>query len=107
MLKTILLIGTLTCACSTSSFAKCVIASHYHQGKKTANGERFNPDGHTAAHRNLPFGTIVHVTNPRNGKSASVRINDRGPFIKGRELDLSRGAARTIGFSGVGRVCIS
>ncbi|MDJ0800030.1 MAG: septal ring lytic transglycosylase RlpA family protein [Calothrix sp. MO_167.B12] len=64
---------------------------------KTASGERFHPEAMTAAHRSLPFGTKVRVTNPRNGRSVVVRINDRGPFIRGRVIDLSYGAARVLG----------
>ncbi len=81
-------------------------ASYYKSGKRTANGERFDPMGLTAAHRSLPFGTKVLVTNLRNGKSVVVRINDRGPFIKGRVIDLSLGAARVVGLqrSGVAKV---
>ncbi len=71
-------------------------------GNRTATGERFNPEGMTAAHRNLPFGTRVRVTNTRNGRSVVVRINDRGPFIRGRVLDLSYGAARILGMLGQG-----
>jgi rare lipoprotein A len=67
------------------------------RGNKTANGERFNPDGHTAAHRTLPFGTCLMVGNPKTGKTVKVRVNDRGPFTKGYSLDLSHGAARAIG----------
>ena len=70
------------------------IASWYAHGRKTANGERFNPGAMTAAHRSLPFGTRVLVTNRTNGRSVVVRINDRGPFIAGRQIDLARGAAR-------------
>lgn len=66
-------------------------------GRRTANGERFDMDDLTAAHRTLPFGTKVRVTNARNGRSVVVRINDRGPFIGGRVIDLSRGAADAIG----------
>ncbi len=76
------------------------IASFYGRrfhGRLTANGERFNMRAMTAAHKTLPFGTMVRVTNPRNGRSVTVRINDRGPFIRGREIDLSRGAAEAIG----------
>ena len=81
-------------------------ASYYKSGHRTANGERFLPMGMTAAHKNLPFGTKLKVTNLRNGKSVIVRVNDRGPFIRGRVLDLSLGAARVIGLtaSGVGKI---
>jgi len=78
------------------------MASYYKSGKRTANGERFNPQGLTAAHRTLPFGTKVLVTNLRNGKSVIVRINDRGPFIRGRIIDLSLGAAKAVGLTGSG-----
>ncbi|HIK25866.1 MAG TPA: septal ring lytic transglycosylase RlpA family protein [Thermosynechococcus sp. M46_R2017_013] len=71
-------------------------------GARTANGERFNQDALTAAHRTLPFGTRVRVTNLQNGRSVVVRINDRGPFTGGREIDLSRGAAAAIGLIGAG-----
>lgn len=94
---------------STPAFSesRCVVASYYHEGKRTANGERYNPNGFTAAHRTLPFGTRLRVTNPRTGRSVDVRINDRGPFVRGRSLDLSVGAARAIGLTkqGVGKVC--
>ena len=66
-------------------------------GRKTAAGERFNPKAMTAAHRTLPFGTKVKITNPKNQKSVVVRINDRGPYIKGREYDLSYAAAKELG----------
>jgi rare lipoprotein A len=87
---------------------KTVIASYYQHGARTANGERYNPDGLTAAHKTLPFGTKVKVTNESNGKTVVVRINDRGPFTKGRTIDLSRGAAKAIGMigSGVARVTL-
>ena len=67
------------------------------RGNRTANGEVFNPNGYTAAHRSLPFGTCLLVSNPKTGKSVKVRVNDRGPFTKGLSLDLSAGAARAIG----------
>jgi rare lipoprotein A len=81
------------------------IASYYGYdwaGNKTASGQRFNPEAMTAAHRSLPFGTRVRVTNTRNGRSVVVRINDRGPYIRGRVIDLSSGAARIIGMIGSG-----
>ncbi len=87
------------------------IASFYSGGPSeggsiTANGERFNPSSYTAAHRTLPFGTRVRVTSVRTGKSVVVRINNRGPFIGGRVIDLSVGAARAIGLTqtGIGSV---
>lgn len=66
-------------------------------GRKTASGERFNQNAMTAAHRSLPFGTKVRVTNKRNGRSVVLRINDRGPFTGGRIIDLSKAAASRIG----------
>ena len=84
-------------------------ASHYGPGlagNPTASGEIFNPRKLTAAHRTLPLGSRVRVINPRNGQSVVVRINDRGPFVAGRVIDLSTAAARRIGLmqQGVGRV---
>ncbi len=80
--------------------------AHQFHGHKTANGETFNMDKLTAAHPSLPFGTWVRVTNLRNGKDVIVRINDRGPFVKGRIIDLSTSAAKEIGLikSGTARV---
>ncbi|MFN8390834.1 MAG: septal ring lytic transglycosylase RlpA family protein [Bdellovibrionota bacterium] len=69
------------------------------QGKKTASGETFNKDSLTAAHKSYPFGTKLKVTNPQNGKSVTVRVNDRGPYAKGRSLDLSDRAAKEIGIT--------
>lgn len=71
-------------------------------GNLTASGQRFNPEGMTAAHRSLPFGTQVRVTNTHNGRSVVLRINDRGPFIRGRIIDVSAGAARILGMMGSG-----
>ena len=81
------------------------MASYYGKemsGRRTANGERFNPAGLTAAHRSLPFGTKLKVTNLRNGKTVVVRVSDRGPFARGRVIDLSYGAASAIGMVGLG-----
>lgn len=75
--------------------------SRFH-GRPTASGEIYNQNIYTAAHRTLPFGTLVLVTNPTSGKSVLVRINDRGPFIAGRSIDLSRAAARAIGMEEAG-----
>lgn len=78
------------------------VASYYYSGHTVASGARFNPDGLTAAHRTLPFGTRVRVTHAGTGRSVNVTINDRGPFIGGRIIDLSRGAANVIGMIGQG-----
>ena len=80
-------------------------ATQYSTGSGTASGQAFRPDGLTAAHKKLPFGTRVRLTNPHTGASTVVTINDRGPFTRGRDIDLSRGAARAIGLTNVGTVC--
>lgn len=82
------------------------IASFYKFDSKTASGERFNPSELTAAHRTLPFGTRLRVTNLVTGQSVTVRVNDRGPFIPGRVVDVSRSAAETLGMidSGIATV---
>nr|ALS91121.1 rlpA: rare lipoprotein [uncultured bacterium] len=87
--------------------AGCGGASWYALGSKTASGERMNAGNLTAAHRSLRFGTKVKVTNRRNGRSVVVRINDRGPFVRGRVLDVSRAAARNLGMisAGTAKVC--
>jgi rare lipoprotein A len=90
-----------------SARAESGIASVYaYDGGKTASGERANPSALTAAHRTLPFGTRVQVVNRRNGKSVKVRINDRGPFVRGRVIDLTPAAARALGFSGLAPVTV-
>ncbi len=83
-----------------------IISAYYAEGVRTASGARFDPRGLTAAHRTLPFGTRLTVSNPRTGKSVTVVINDRGPFVTGVSLDLSLGAAQAIGMRGTGAVCI-
>jgi rare lipoprotein A len=81
------------------------IASVYsYKGGRTASGERMNPAGLIAAHRSLRFGTMVKVTNRRNGRTVVVRIIDRGPFVRGRVIDLSPAAAQALGFSGLAPV---
>lgn len=92
---------------ATADAAVIGMASYYKSGKRCANGELFNPHGLTAAHRNLKFGTKLRVTNLRTGKSVVVRINDRGPFIRGRIIDLSLGAAKVIGLTKTGVARIS
>jgi len=92
----------------------CTLASHYgvgdgYHGQTTANGERYNAYGNSVAHKWLPFGTRLRVTNQRNGKSVVVRVNDRGPYVGGRDLDLSYGAFSAIAHpgQGVASVCYS
>jgi len=101
--------ASLVALCANTAFAQCGSASWYALTSKTASGERMNPAAMTAAHRSLPFGTKLMVTNQRNGKSVTVRINDRGPFIKGRVIDLSKAAARELGFvsSGHTPICMT
>ncbi|GAA2306198.1 hypothetical protein GCM10010149_65020 [Nonomuraea roseoviolacea subsp. roseoviolacea] len=97
----------MTAAKHTSTKRKVVAsgtcgASYYAEGQTTASGERFNPSAMTAAHKTLPLGSRVRVINPRNGDSVTVRINDRGPYVGGRCLDLSRAAFAAIGNIGAG-----
>jgi rare lipoprotein A len=82
------------------------VASYYWEGSRVASGGKYNPNGLTAAHRTLPFGTRVRVSDPKTNRSVVVTINDRGPFVHGRVLDLSLGAARALGMEsrGVSRV---
>src|SRR5271166_417288 len=87
-----------------SASAQSGIASVYSEGSRTASGERASPGALTAAHRTLPFGTMVRVTNRSSGRSVVVRINDRGPFVRGRIIDLTPAAARALGFSGLANV---
>ena len=104
----------LFCACTgavqgETRQAETGIASvyTYEGGNRTANGERVNPRGLTAAHKTLPFGTVVKVTNTRNGRTVQVRINDRGPFKRGRIIDLTPAGAKVLGFDGLAPVSIS
>ncbi len=92
-----------------TEFQQCGKASWYKLDGKTASGEPADPGGMTAAHRTLPFGTEVTVTNLSNGRSVTLRINDRGPFSKGRVIDVTKAAAEKLGFinKGITRVKIS
>jgi rare lipoprotein A len=85
------------------------IASVYstESGSGTASGEKLNPGALTAAHRTLPFGTKVKVTNKKNGNSVVVRINDRGPFVRGRIIDVTPAAAKALGFNGLTQVTLN
>jgi rare lipoprotein A len=105
------IIGAVITICTSSALtassarAETGTASVYaYSGSKTASGERANPGGFTAAHRTLKFGTHVRVTNRRNGRNVIVRINDRGPFVRGRVIDITPAAARALGFSGLAPV---
>ena len=107
--KFILLTGFFILAASFSIFGEVyktgVTASYYAEdfhGKKTSNGERFNMNDLTCAHKSLPFNTILKVTNLANGKTCEVRVNDRGPFVLNREIDLSKAAAVKLGMIGSG-----
>jgi rare lipoprotein A len=84
------------------------VASVYstESGSRTASGQQLNPQALTAAHRTLPFGTKVRVTNKSNGRSVVVTVNDRGPFVRGRVIDVTPAAARQLGFSGLTHVSV-
>lgn len=99
--------STLVLSAPAEAASGCGGASWYALGSRTASGEPMRAANLTAAHRSLRFGTKVKVTNRRNGKSVVVRINDRGPFVRGRVLDVSRAAARNLGMisSGTAKVC--
>ena len=106
--KLILAAGASWLIFVSAAHAESGMASVYsYRGGKTASGEHAQPGGYTAAHRRLPFGTMVAVTNRRNGKSVTVRINDRGPFIRGRVIDVTPAAARALGFSGLAPVTLA
>ena len=112
-LATATVAAAMTFAPTGAAEAKqCAKASWYgpgFHGRTTANGETYNQNAMTAAHKGLKFGTKVRVTNQRNGKSVTLRINDRGPFVKGRIIDVSKAAAGKLGMrqSGVAPVCVT
>lgn len=90
------MVGFTTLQAQTQS-GKATFYAKGATGARTANGERLHHDSMTCAHRTYPFGTLLHVRNPKNGKEVVVRVNDRGPFVKGRIIDLSWGAAKALG----------
>jgi rare lipoprotein A len=108
MLRLIIWIASIVTALSSAQ-AEEGIASHYDasSGSKVSCGGRLNEGALTAAHKTLPCGTKVKVQNKTNGKSVTVTINDRGPFVKGRVIDVTPAAARALGFSGLAKVTIS
>jgi rare lipoprotein A len=110
MLKTTFIAAALCCASSIVHAETCTASQYgigdgYH-GKKTASGERFNTHALTAAHKTRGFGSRVTVTNQANGRSVAVRITDRGPFVRGRCIDLSHAAAKAIGMGGIAKVVV-
>ena len=119
MIKHIVVAAALVTGClsfmtgeTLAANGQCGTASWYgpgFNGKKAASGERFNQNAMTAAHKTLPFGTRLKVTNQRTGKSVTVKINDRGPYHGGRIIDLSRAAASELGIvgTGTGKVCLT
>jgi rare lipoprotein A len=109
--RTLLLASTLSAASLLDALPACaaehgMAAVYSYRGGRTASGERSRPSGLTAAHRTLPFGTKVRVTNHRNGRSVVVRVNDRGPFNRGRIIDLTPAAAGQLGFNGLAPVSL-
>ncbi|NEX22843.1 septal ring lytic transglycosylase RlpA family protein [Thiorhodococcus mannitoliphagus] len=109
LITPLLLAASLLTATEANALATDAVASYYgsrFHGRLTASGQPFNMNRLTAAHRTLKFGTRVLVTNKANGRTVEVTINDRGPYIKGRSIDLSKGAAKALGMlgSGVARV---
>ena len=104
VLASTLVISTI--AMPVVASAQTGIASIY-SGGRTANGEHARASGLTAAHRTFPFGTMVRVTNQHSGRSVVVRINDRGPFIRGRVIDVTPAAAHVLGFSGLAPVTLA
>ena len=95
-----------TVALPIAALAQSGVASVY-SGQKTANGEYASAGGMTAAHRTLPFGTKVRVTNQHTGRSVVVRINDRGPFVRGRVIHITPAAAHALGMSGLAPVTLT
>lgn len=106
MLRILVLSFALVCAALPAVHAETCIASTYgrESGPHTASGERFNPDHISCAHKTRPFGSVVTVTLLSTGRSISCRVNDRGPFVRGRCIDLSTAAARVLGMNGIAKV---
>jgi rare lipoprotein A len=100
------LIGAVSVIPLTASAQSGIASVYAYSGGRTASGERAAPGGLTAAHRTLPFGTMVRVTSRSSGRSVVVRINDRGPFVRGRIIDLTPAGARALGFSGLANVSV-
>ena len=106
MIRPICAALAVTCL-SASAFAETCVASRYgYNGGRTASGERMDPSAMTAAHRTRLFGSHITVTSLSTGRSITVRVNDRGPFVKGRCIDLSTGAAHVLGIDGTAMVSL-
>ena len=97
----VLAVTSLTVAASAET-VKCSYYAHKYDGRRTASGQRFSSNQLTAAHKTLPLGTRVKLTNPSNHRSVIVRVNDRGPFIKGRDISVTHRAAKRLGFTRAG-----
>ena len=106
MIRLIFAAWAVSCLSPTAFAESCVASRYGYGGGRTASGERMDASAMTAAHRSRPFGSYVTVTSRSTGRSVTVRINDRGPFVKGRCIDLSNGAARALGMSGTGMVSL-
>jgi rare lipoprotein A len=106
-LLTAIVVASLNIPAMTA-YAQSGVASVYstESGSRTASGERLNPGALTAAHRSLPFGSKVRVTNRSNGRTVVVTVNDRGPFVRGRIIDVTPAGARALGFSGLAPVTV-
>lgn len=110
VLATLAFTSSPSFADNKAGFKQKGVATYYadrFHGRKTASGERYDKSAMTAAHRTLPLGTVVKVTNVKSGDSIKVEINDRGPYVKGRVLDLSRRAAQELGITGAGRAQVN
>lgn len=107
-MRLLVLVTMLACGLASEAPAETCIASWYgaESGRRTASGEPFHPEGISCAHKTRPFGSAVTVTLLGSGRSIQCRINDRGPFVRGRCIDLSHGAARLLGMSGTARVSV-
>jgi rare lipoprotein A len=101
------LLALLSTAAIAASSQTGIASVYSYSGSRTASGGRASPSALTAAHRSLPMGTMVRVTNQANGHSVVVRITDRGPFVRGRIIDVTPAAAHALGFSGLAHVTLS
>jgi rare lipoprotein A len=106
MIRPICAAVAVICLSASADAETCVASRYGYGGSRTASGERMDPNAMTAAHRTRPIGSHITVTSHSTGRSVTVRINDRGPFVKGRCVDLSTGAARVLGMAGTAMVSL-